>query len=365
MKKVTHVITTISRGGAENQLLVLAREQISNGWHVSIVYLKDEPELIDAFKKIGVEVITECQKRSVIGQIFWLRNYFKKQKSLIHAHLPRAEILTTLAAPKQSFVISRHNAEKFFPSAPLWISSLLSRLVTNRANSGIAISRAVENFLKINNELAKNFRISIIHYGFDNFLPELEKTKLTRSDLGFNDNDFIFGTIGRIVAQKDYPTLLRAFSIISQNIQGCKLLVIGDGNLRDEMQKLSIELGISDKIVWHGRTDRIIESLRLLNCFVLASRYEGFGLVLLEAMSAKIPIVASNVSAIPEVLGNQNPLLSIPGDSSDFAKNMSYVINLSTKERLELLEMQSLQLEKFNARQMCISIEKIYSEIAF
>jgi len=67
MKKVTHVITTISRGGAENQLLVLAREQISNGWHVSIVYLKDEPELIDAFKKTGVEVITECAKRSVIG----------------------------------------------------------------------------------------------------------------------------------------------------------------------------------------------------------------------------------------------------------------------------------------------------------
>ena len=78
-----------------------------------------------------------------------------------------------------------------------------------------------------------------------------------------------------------------------------------------------------------------------------------------------VPIVASNVSAIPEVLGNQNPLLSIPVDSIDFAKNMSYVINLSTKERLELLEMQSLQLEKFNARQMCISIEKIYSEIAF
>ena len=75
MKKVTHVITTISRGGAENQLLVLAREQISNGWHVSIVYLKDEPELIDAFKKIGVEVITECAKHSVIGQVFWLRNY--------------------------------------------------------------------------------------------------------------------------------------------------------------------------------------------------------------------------------------------------------------------------------------------------
>lgn len=73
-------------------------------------------------------------------------------------------------------------------------------------------------------------------------------------------------------------------------------------------------------MVWLGRTDRIIESLKLMDCFVLASQYEGFGLVLLEAMSANIPIVASNVSAIPEVLGIEHPLLSTPGDPNDFAK---------------------------------------------
>jgi glycosyltransferase involved in cell wall biosynthesis len=363
MKKVTHVITTISRGGAENQLLVLAREQISNGWHVSIVYLKDEPELIDAFKKTGVEVITECAKHSVIGQVFWLRNYFKKQKSLIHAHLPRAELLTTLAAPKQSFVISRHNAEKFFPSAPLWISSLLSRLVTNRAKSGIAISKAVEIFLRSKNEIPKNFRISVIYYGYDNSLPANKNKKLNRADFGLKENDFIFGTIGRIVPQKDYPTLLRAFSIVSRDLNDCKLLIIGDGSLEIDMHKLSDELEISDKVVWYGRTNRIVEILNLMDCFVLASLYEGFGLVLLEAMSANIPIVASNISAIPEVLGIRYPLLSIPGDPSNFAMNMSLVANLSKKERLELLETQLIQLDKFNPYEMSKAIEKVYSEI--
>ncbi|NDE11784.1 MAG: glycosyltransferase [Chitinophagia bacterium] len=316
MKKVTHVITTISRGGAENQLLVLAREQILNDWHVSIVYLKDEPELIDAFKKTGVEVITECAKHSVIGQVFWLRNYFKKQKS-----------------------------------------------VTNRAKSGIAISKAVEISLRSKNEITKNFRISVIYYGYDNSLPANENKKLNRADFGLKKNDFVFGTIGRIVPQKDYPTLLRAFSIVSRDLNDCKLLIIGDGSLRIDMHKLSNELGISDKVFWHGRTNRIAEILNLMDCFVLASLYEGFGLVLLEAMSANIPIVASNISAIPEVLGNRYPLLSIPGDPSNFAMNMSLVANLSKKERLKLLETQSIQLEKFNPNEMSIAIEKVYSEI--
>ena len=74
MKKVIHVITTVSRGGAENQLLILAREQISNGWQVSVIYLKDKPELIEEFRIIGVEVIIDCASKSVIRQIFWLKN---------------------------------------------------------------------------------------------------------------------------------------------------------------------------------------------------------------------------------------------------------------------------------------------------
>jgi len=363
MKKVIHVITTISRGGAENQLLILAREQVRNGWHVSIVYLKDTPELLNDFRDSGVEVVTDCAKHSAIGQVFWLKRYFKKRLGVIHAHLPRAELLTSITARKNSFIVSRHNAEMFFPGAPKWFSSILSRFVTKRANSGIAISQAVEDFIRSKNEVSRNCKISIIRYGFNNSLPENKNRKLSRSDIGASKNEFIFGTIGRIVAQKDYSTLLRAFSFVSHDIKNCKLVIIGEGNLKKDMYKLSMDLGISTKVVWLGRTERIIESLRLMDCFVLASRYEGFGLVLLEAMSAKIPIVASDVSAIPEVLGIKHPLLSIPGNPSNFAKNMTLVAHFNVNERMKLLDIQSNQLKKFEPNGMSIAIEKVYSEI--
>lgn len=363
MKKVIHVITTISRGGAENQLLTLAHEQITGGWNVSVLYLKDSPDLIEDFGRIGVEVITDCANYSVIRQILWLRIYFKKNKGIIHAHLPRAELLTALAARKHSFVISRHNAEGFFPSAPAKISSLLSRFVTRRARAGIAISKAVEIYIKSRNEISKNCDITIIHYGFENKIGANNLQKLNRSDINLNENDYIFGTVGRIVPQKDYPTLLIAFSAICEQREEYKLLIIGDGYLKEEMKELAFKLGISPNVIWLGRTDRIVETLKLMDCFVLASSYEGFGLVLLEAMSARIPIIASNISAIPEVLGNEHTLLSIAGDSGDFANKMSQIISFSTDELSTLLDFQSKQLNKFDPFLMNKSIEKIYSLI--
>ena len=364
MKKVVHVITTISRGGAENQLLILAREQVRNGWHVSIVYLKDTPELINDFKDLGVEVVTDCANHSVIGQVFWLQRYFKKRFTVIHAHLPRAELLTSVAAHRNSFIVSRHNAEKFFPSAPTYISSLLSRFVTKRSKSVIAISKAVEIFIRSKNEISKGTDVTIIHYGFDNLFNLNNKKNLNRIRFGLKKNEFVFGVVGRLVPQKDYPTLLRAFSIFSKDKKNCKLLIVGEGYLKQELQNLAVELGISANVIWFGRTDRIREILNLIDCFVLTSLYEGFGLVLLEAMSANIPIVASDVSAIPEVLGIKHPLLSIPGNPSNFAKNMNLVANFDANERVKLLDIQSIQLKKFEPNGMSIAIERVYSEIS-
>lgn len=127
-----------------------------------------------------------------------------------------------------------------------------------------------------------------------------------------------------------------------------KLLIVGDGYLRQEMQELASSLLISTNIVWLGRTDRINDILKMMNCFILASRYKGFGLVLLEAMAAKVPIVATKNSSIPEVLGDNYPFLSETGDALDLARNMSRVINLNSEDLLKLLKIESSQLETFN-----------------
>ena len=93
MNKIVHCITTIERGGAENQLLILAREQVSGGRDVTVVFLKDTPELLEDFQSAGVSVNKSCYEKNLFLQFIWMIRYFKDNDVFIHAHLPRAEIL--------------------------------------------------------------------------------------------------------------------------------------------------------------------------------------------------------------------------------------------------------------------------------
>ena len=94
MMKVHHVITTINRGGAENQLLVLVREQIKSGMEVSVLYLKGEPELERDLSDAGAIVSHDIANQNPFIQFLKMRSISKSQRTLLHAHLPRAELLT-------------------------------------------------------------------------------------------------------------------------------------------------------------------------------------------------------------------------------------------------------------------------------
>jgi glycosyltransferase involved in cell wall biosynthesis len=95
-----------------------------------------------------------------------------------------------------------------------------------------------------------------------------------------------------------------------------------------------------------------------MDVFVLSSLYEGFGLVLLEAMDAGVPVIASNNSAIPEVLGNDFPGLARTGDVQDFLEKMSQFVNI--ENRKHVLQVQNVQLGIFRADLMCSRISDIY-----
>ena len=165
MIKIHHVITTINRGGAENQLLVLVREQIKLGMEVSVLYLKGEPELEQDLSDAGAKVLHDIANKHPFIQFLKMRSISKSQETLLHAHLPRAELLTRFSSAKNPFVVSRHNAEPFFPGAHELLSSFLSRLVTEKAKHVIAISYAVFNFISSKNEVSDLKKVSVVHYG--------------------------------------------------------------------------------------------------------------------------------------------------------------------------------------------------------
>lgn len=355
MIKVLHVITTINRGGAENQLLVLVREQIKSGMEVSVLYLKGEPELEQDLSDAGARVLHEIANQHPFIQFIKMRCISKNQEALLHAHLPRAELLTRFSSAKNPFVVSRHNAEPFFPGAPRFLSSFLSRLVAEKAKHVIAISYAVSNFISSKNEVGDLKKVTVVHYGYQ---PSPNIDRLSAKVELAKESGICIGTISRLTRQKDLPTLFSAFAQFLRLHPDSKLLMVGGGEEKNSLVCLAEELAITKNVEWVGRTSEIQKYLSRMDVFVLSSLYEGFGLVLLEAMDAGVPVIASNNSAIPEVLGSDFPGLASTGDVQDFLEKMNQFVEI--ENRKHLLQVQNVRLGIFKADLMCSKIASIY-----
>lgn len=352
MKSVVHIITTINRGGAENQLLVLVKEQVKQGFDVSIVYLKGEPELIEDFTFVGAKVIQNVAKSRLYRQPGLIRKMAKGSKAIIHAHLPRAELMTLLLPLRTTVIASRHNAEPFFPGAPKFISNLLSNLVSIRAKHVIAISQAVRTFLLDQGEVYNSEKIKVVLYGYHRKRASKEFTKKSIPELRK------IGSVSRLSEQKDIPTMIRTFRKVKVEIPEAILEIVGAGPLESKLRSLAEEENLETEIKFLGRTDQVIEFIEGLDVFLLTSKYEGFGLVLLEAMDAGVPIVASENSAIPEVLGSDFPGLCQTGNIEDFAEK---VLQLQIPDyRSRVLEIQAQRLTLFSADLMAKKIEQCY-----
>jgi glycosyltransferase involved in cell wall biosynthesis len=364
-KKITHLITTIERGGAEKQLLTLASEQVQSGLTVEVLFLTGKPELKKEFEESGVEVNNLLVGKNFLKQISLLSRHLRKNPSPVHAHLPKSELLAAIVVANKYFVFSRHNSEPFWPGRPRIISNLLSKFVCKRAAQGIAISSAVKSYLIKRGEIPTGYIIDVIYYGFQkDSSTNSAGLKSITNFMTSQGSIFKIGTIGRIVPQKDYPTLLGAFSNVLESVPNIELYVVGEGYLRKDLTELSQSLGINGKMHWLGKTEHTNEFLSKIDLFILPSKYEGFGLVLLEAMVAKKPIIAANNSAIPEVLGKTYEGLFSTGDINALAHQIKTVISdKNFSERL--VQSYASQLDLFGPSEMNRNITNVYSNAGF
>jgi glycosyltransferase involved in cell wall biosynthesis len=351
---ILHIITTIDLGGAEKQLLTLAACQKKAGFDVEVIFLKDKPALLQDFLRLGVKVDLDFAQFGFLKQRLKLKRREFQENSVVHAHLPRAELLCALALKRQCFIVTRHNSEAFFPKGPTTLSKLLSRFVLKRSFASISISKAVANYLKISGEMSSKQNNHVIYYGLT------ETSVSPRSNLGIVARPIQIGTVSRLVPQKNLPLLLRALrEINSQESPGFHLTIVGSGPLKKELQSLSADLGIEELITWKGQLQEVIPFYHSLDVFVLPSDYEGFGLVLLEAMSQGIPVIARRISAIPEVMGEKHPGLFDSTNPFDLALKIQTLTSNQNALR-NCLQYQAQRLEEFPIEKSQREHERIY-----
>jgi glycosyltransferase involved in cell wall biosynthesis len=358
--KIFHIITTIDRGGAENQLLILAKQQFILGHEVHVFYLKGKSELRDLFLKNKIKIHEDLFMKNTIQKIILFSNsIYRNKPDIIHAHLPESELIARFSIRLNAkFIITRHFGGQFYPRAHATLSSILGKIASKPATVVIAISESVIINLINNREIYDNKKIKLVYYGFSRMEFSRENT-YNYPHAPTIQTKIIIGTVSRLSPEKDLATLIKAFHILIKKLPNLELHIVGEGELKDSLKSLCDKLELSGSIKFFGKRPDISYFMSTLSVFVLPSKYEGFGMVLLEAMASRIKIVAAKNSAIYEVIGDKGA--GVFFNTSNHDDLADKIFNTLNDESIDYLAEQNNRLSEFDQEGMCNKIIEIYS----
>lgn len=348
--RVIHIMKAVGVAGAERHLLLLAAGLRARGIDVQILLLVEPDKPLDDFGAAAAAQGIPLQRLVIrhdldptILPALW-RHLRRLKPDVAHTHLLHADLYGIPAAKLAgvpAIVSSRHNDNRFRRGR---VFSAVNRILWQMCDAGIGISDAIRRFC-IEVEGASPAKMHTIYYGLDaEALPDRTRQASQRTrqasslqvvpsdtsirrELGIADDAPAAGMVCRLIEQKGVTYALQAFARVADQFPAARLVIAGDGILRGQLEAEADSLGISGRVHWLGWRPDSAAVLASLDLLLMPSLWEGFGLVLLEAMAAHLPIIGSRVSAIPEVVvDGETGLLVPPADVSALAAALSRLL---------------------------------------
>jgi glycosyltransferase involved in cell wall biosynthesis len=305
--RVIHLSKVTGIAGSEGHLLRLLPGLVQHGLDVHMLVLEDPRFPADSFcealqsQKVQAERIPIRSHLDPLLPGRLTRRLAALQPDLVHTHLLHADLYGLPAARRAGVphaISSRHNNDAFRHNPLIkWIN----RRAMRHASRVITISHALARFVKEVEGIA-DYKVMTVHYGLEAPEQAASLRETARADLGYTEDIPLVGVFGRLVHQKGIDTLLRAFATVRHNQPQAVLLVVGDGPLRTGLEQQARDLNLSDAVTFTGWIDQARRLMPACDVIVVPSRWEGFGLVTLEAMGCALPLVASRTSALPEII---------------------------------------------------------------
>ena len=147
--------------------------------------------------------------------------------------------------------------------------------------------------------------------------PDEGRVGGARRELGFAPDNVLVGSVGRLVEQKDYPVQLRGFALAAAQDPRLRMVLVGDGPLRARLEELAAELGVAARVAFAGMRADVPRIVAMLDIFVMTSKFEPYGIALLEAKAAGCAIVATKVNEVPDILSFGACGLLVPPGAPD------------------------------------------------
>jgi glycosyltransferase involved in cell wall biosynthesis len=363
MKHVAYVIPTLDRiGGAEQQVALLATGLARRGWRVSVIALAGTGgDTAQKLESAGIAFRSLGMRKGLVDPRGWIRFHrWIKQNcpDIVHAHLPHASLLarwSRLAAPMRILIDTIHS-----PATGGVLRRLGYRMGAALPDVVTAVSRAAADPW-LSAGMLNEERLAILCNGveIDRWKRDHELRDAMRAKLRLT-NEFLWLSVGRLDPVKDHPTLLRAFALLPSD---ARLVILGDGQLKNRLCSLIQELGLSGRVQLPGFQTEVLPWMCAADGFVLCSRWEGLPIGLLEAGACRLPVVITNIPGAREVLPYPQRDHAVPcGDASALAAAMQAVMRLPGRERHDLgRDLHKSACEKFSLDAVLSQWEILYN----
>lgn len=352
-EKVTLFLPSLNGGGAERAMVNLAKGLSKFGFHVDLVLVKATgPYLAQVPQSVRV---FDLKSKRVLKSLFPLVNYLRKERpKVVISALNHVNVITILAKQitgvDTRLIITEHStlsvSQKHAQNKRSKFIPVFMRYLYPLADQVVAVSKGVAK------DLACQIRLPIdkIKVIYNPIIDDqlLEKSWQKIEHPWFVDKRApIILSVGRLTVAKDYPTLIKAFAQVRKQIPA-KLVILGEGEERSELEKLVNSLGLYEDVWMPGFVENPYAYMRNANVFVLSSKWEGFGNVIVEALACDCPVIATDCPSGPkEILENGKYGTLVPvGDDKILAEKIKETLQskkIQTNNKIKVYQLFSIE----------------------
>ena len=364
--RITFISPSLACGGAERCLTLLTPGFMSRGHSVSVITLygsdSDFYRLPEGANRIalGIDKISPTVLHGLwhnLGRLRILRRAIKSTRpNIVISHLHRTNVMTILAVGRSAVpvVVIEHNDPGMNPGGKIW--DALRRKTYPRANQLVSVSRGVDSHFRWLSEKQRTVIYNPLATMEGGAIPNHLPTKM--------EGRKWITAMGRLTAQKGFDLLLSAFRPVADRHPDWGLMIIGEGELRGELEDLSETLGLVQRVSFAGLLSDPLPVLRRSDLFVMASRFEGFPYVALEALACGLPVIYTDCPSGPsEIIREGIDGLLVPnGDVAALGAAMGRLMG-DTTERKRLAARAPEVLERFGLEKIIDQWETLFASI--
>jgi len=359
--QVTH---DLAIGGLQQVVVNICRTIDKEGFDILVLCLRDLGEFVPQVKQMGIKVLYLPQKKQGTDYFSFLKvaKIFRREKiDVIHTHNTQPFIDGSIAALLSGVKIIVHTDHaRAFPDKKRYMFA--EWLMSHFAYKIVGVSEHTSQNLRKYEHISPRKIVTITNgiYG-EAYKINLDNGK-KRQELGINENGPIIGLCVRLTEQKGITYLLQAMPAIITKIPNITLIIAGDGYLKDKLEEEAVSLKITGNVLFVGPRLDIPELLKLFDLYVLPSLWEGLPMVILEAMAASCPIIATDVGGIKSSIQHGFNGSLVPPKSPEHLS--SAIIQILKDENLRQKYIKNgldTFNTKFTARSMTKQYERIYT----